>query len=87
MPLLRFLAWLNAFELQDEVAELGVAFQLPLAVFDVQFAVLRNGEFTHLIRRALPAGQILAVEDAFESQRLELDVLNSPLPLLSCRPM
>ena len=65
----------DAFELQDEVAELLVRFDAAAAgAGDVQLAVLVHDELALALGMVLPAGQVLAVEDRLQAERLELDV-------------
>ena len=69
----------DTFQLEREVAELGITFQRPLAVFHIQRAILGDGEFAKRAGRLLPAGQVFTIENAGQAERLKLDVFELAL--------
>jgi len=70
----------DGFHLQDKIAELFFGFQRAAArAGDVDFAFVIHGEGALAFGMVFPAGQVLAVEERRQAERLELDVFELAL--------
>src|SRR5262249_22617339 len=69
----------DALQLQNEILPLADGLQVAGAVLDVEPALLGDAELRFLAGMLLPAGQVLTVEDGFQTLWLQLDIPQSEL--------
>src|SRR5205807_1457921 len=73
------LAMRDHVDLEDEIIPLTFRLQIAVAVPDVEFAVLSDGELRLVAGNLLPAGEVFAVEDGFEIRRFQFDTVQGQL--------